>query len=179
MSFLLSLLNSQPYITPPSLAGWVVWFALLGVLVWLGLAWRGLAPERRRLGWIGLLLLAAAVPLTGLFAGMRMPAGTALPLPGLPAEPGVTRLEHVSHSAAADEVDDLVAVPLPHRRNVERIVVAVGVRAGPGRSVVGRQAQLPGEAGQGVVVDQAAGGERVDDRRRGAVGGLGDLPMST
>jgi len=90
MSFLLSLLTSQPYFTPPSLAGWVVWFALLGVTLWLAMAWRGLAPEGRRSVWIGLFALAAATPLAGLFAGIRLPAGAALPLPGLPAEPGVT-----------------------------------------------------------------------------------------
>lgn len=88
MSILFSLLDSIPApLWPASLVGWLGWFAFLAALIWLLWVWRAHLPSRET-QHIGLLVgLAILVPLTNLFIGLRLPAGEALPLPGIPQEP--------------------------------------------------------------------------------------------
>ncbi len=88
MSILFSLLDSIPApLWPTSLVGWAGWFAFLGMLVWLLWVWRAYVPVQES-QHVGLLVgLALLIPLTNLFIGLRLPAGAALPLPGIPQEP--------------------------------------------------------------------------------------------
>ena len=86
MSFLSPILETLPYLTAPTLFGWVVWLLLLGVTGYSLYTWR-----RHRLAWkgrewgifFGLLVLA---PLTVLFFGLRISPSTALPPPGVPID---------------------------------------------------------------------------------------------
>lgn len=72
---------------PASLLGWLGFALLIGWLVWLASAWKSYHPH-----WTGRTLgilfgLALAGMLANLFLGLRLPAGSALPLPGIPQEP--------------------------------------------------------------------------------------------
>ena len=75
------------------------------------------------------------------------------------AEAGVARLEDVAHAAAADEVDDLVAVPSGDWEDLERVgwgqlgfvARARGGRAA-GQPVFVLETELASEAGEGVVL---------------------------
>ena len=86
MSFLSPILETLPYLTMPTLFGWVVWFFLLGVTGYSLYTWR-----RYRLAWkgrewgifFGLLVLA---PLTVLIFGLQISSSTALPPPGVPID---------------------------------------------------------------------------------------------
>ena len=84
MSFLSPILETLPYLTMPSLFGWVVWFFLLGMTGYSLYAWRQYHLEWKGREWgifFGLLVLA---PLTVLIFGLRISSGTALPPPGVP-----------------------------------------------------------------------------------------------
>lgn len=87
MAAILTFLTDSPYLElPPSIAGWVVWLMMGGALGWLAWYGRGYPrPWRERIGWF--LLLAVGALLANLFAGVRLPAGAALPVPGLPIAP--------------------------------------------------------------------------------------------
>ncbi|MBN1148605.1 MAG: PAS domain-containing protein [Anaerolineales bacterium] len=88
MSPFFTLISSFPYIElPQGLIGWVGFIALLGVIFLLLWKWRHLnAPRERRQIALLVVLLIAAIP-TSLFIGLRLPAGSALPPPGLPQNP--------------------------------------------------------------------------------------------
>lgn len=84
MSFLSPILQTLPYLTAPTLFGWVVWSLLLGITgsslyVWrrYHLSWKG-----RQWGmFFGLLVLA---PIAVLLVGFHITSSTALPTPGIP-----------------------------------------------------------------------------------------------
>ncbi len=87
MTVLLTLLTAPPYLDPPpSAAGWVVWLIMGGILGLVTYRWRGYQrPLRERSSWFFLFLAGAF--LANLFFGLRLPAGAALPVPGLPIAP--------------------------------------------------------------------------------------------
>lgn len=94
MSFIATLLTGFPYPLPPTLPGWGVWLALLGLVLFTLYYWRGSQPAWDRRSWLILFGLLLLVPLTSLFVGLRLPAGSALPLPNFPAahSPGSTMM---------------------------------------------------------------------------------------
>src|SRR5258708_14784966 len=86
MSFIFTLLAGFPNLLLPTLFGWLVWLGLLGLVRVCLLRWRQMNSSWTRRSWgliIGLLIL---VPLTSLFIGVRLPSGSALPLPNFPAD---------------------------------------------------------------------------------------------
>ncbi len=82
------LFKNTSYIEQPNgLIGWLGWLIFLGGVIFL--LWRWL-PYNKKMGrtqWIIFAVLAALLPLTNLFLGLRLPIGTALPPPGLPVDP--------------------------------------------------------------------------------------------
>ncbi len=86
MSFIFTLLAGFPNLLLPTFFGWIVWLALLGLIVFLLIHGKGIHPAWTARSWgllIGLLIL---IPITSLFIGVRLPAGSALPLPNFPAD---------------------------------------------------------------------------------------------
>ncbi len=84
MSFLSPILQTLPYLTAPTLIGWVVWVLLLGVTGYSLYAWRRYHVSWRGRQWgifIGLLVLA---PFAVLLVGFHLSSSTALPAPGIP-----------------------------------------------------------------------------------------------
>ena len=84
MSFLSPILQTLPYLTVPTLFGWIVWFLLLIVTGYSVYAWRRyhLAWKGRQWGiFLGLVILA---PISVLLAGFHITSSTALPTPGIP-----------------------------------------------------------------------------------------------
>jgi PAS domain S-box-containing protein len=87
MTPLLFLLADPPYLEPPaSLAGWLGWIFLLGINLAALLRWRKYQGGGGRRVLLH-VLLAALVPLTSLFLGVRLSSGAALPAPGIPEAP--------------------------------------------------------------------------------------------
>ena len=87
MQFLATLFDNRAYLNPLSLAGWMVWLGLAGLLVVLLLSWRRYQPAWTRQHWGILVALIVATPLTALFFGIKLTTGSALPMPGMPVEP--------------------------------------------------------------------------------------------
>ena len=87
MQFLATLFDNHAYLNPLSLAGWMVWLGLAGLLVVLLLSWRRYQPAWTRQHWGILVALIVATPLTALFFGIKLTTGSALPMPGMPVEP--------------------------------------------------------------------------------------------
>lgn len=88
MTPLITLLDSLPALsTPATLAGWLGWFVFLAGTVWGVYRWRHYQAALNRHAWLALGALIVLTPLAVLFFGLRLPAGAALPLPNLPAEP--------------------------------------------------------------------------------------------
>ena len=87
MQFVLSLLDNLAYLNPISLAGWMVWLGLAGLLVVSLLSWRKYNPEWKPQFWGILAALIIAAPPAALFFGLEFSTGSALPMPGLPEEP--------------------------------------------------------------------------------------------
>jgi signal transduction histidine kinase/HAMP domain-containing protein len=85
MSFIFTLLTGFPYPILPTLGGWLAWLLLLGLLILL--LYRA-APFQTWKGreWGILIGLLIAAPVTGLFIGIQLPAGSALPLPNFPTD---------------------------------------------------------------------------------------------
>lgn len=89
MSFELTLLsgpNNSP-ILPNTLAGWLGWIVLFGVLAWGVYSSREEGQDWGRQKWYMLAALAVLVPLASLFFIFRLPFGNVLPPPELPVEP--------------------------------------------------------------------------------------------
>ena len=86
MSFFLTLLAGIAFPAPPTLAGWVVWVFLLGVLVYALVAWRTYQPAWNGREWGIFIAFLVLIPLTSLFIGLRLTSASARPLPGLPAD---------------------------------------------------------------------------------------------
>ncbi len=88
MTPLITLLDSLPALpTPATLAGWLGWFVLLAGVLWGVYRWRHYQSVLDQRAWMALGLLVVLTPLAALFFGLRLPAGSALPVPNLPAEP--------------------------------------------------------------------------------------------
>jgi signal transduction histidine kinase len=86
MRFVQTLLGSLPYLNPLSMAGWMVWLGLAGLLVVLLISWRRYQPAWDSRNWGILVTLIIAAPLTALFIGINITTGNTLPMPGMPAE---------------------------------------------------------------------------------------------
>ena len=86
MSFFVTLLAGIAFPAPPTLAGWVVWVFLLGVLVYALVAWRTYQPAWNGREWGIFIAFLVLIPLTSLFIGLRLTSASARPLPGLPAD---------------------------------------------------------------------------------------------
>ena len=87
MQFLASLLTNLAYLNPISIAGWLVWFGLAGLLIYFLLSWRTFNHASNPRAWGIFLALLLATPIAVLFLGLEFPTGSALPIPGLPEEP--------------------------------------------------------------------------------------------
>ena len=84
MSFLSPIFQTLPYLTAPTLFGWVVWLLLLGVTGYSLYFWRRyhLSWKGRQWGmFFGLLVLA---PIAVLLVGFQITSSMSLPTPGLP-----------------------------------------------------------------------------------------------
>ena len=86
MTFFVTLLAGIAFPAPPTLAGWVVWVFLLGVLVYALVAWRTYQPAWNGREWGIFIAFLVLIPLTSLFIGLRLTSASARPLPGLPAD---------------------------------------------------------------------------------------------
>ncbi len=91
MQFVATLLNRLAYFESASLAGWLVWFGLAGLLAVSLYSWRNYHPRlNQRARWI-LFTLAVLTPIATLFLGLEFQTSASLPVPGIPAEaPGST-----------------------------------------------------------------------------------------
>ena len=91
MQFIATLLTRLAYIDTPSLAGWLVWVGLAGLLAFLLSNWRKYHSKiSQRNTWV-LIALALFTPIATLFLGLEFSSGGALPVPGIPAQaPGST-----------------------------------------------------------------------------------------
>jgi PAS domain S-box-containing protein len=87
MDFIGTLLGGIFYMPAPSALGWLVWFLFLGLTGYALYRWRALQPPIKGRAWGIFVALLLLVPLTSLFIGIRLPSGSALPPPGVPAEP--------------------------------------------------------------------------------------------
>ena len=86
MEFLFTLLAGIAFPAPPTLAGWIVWFSLLGVLAYALSRWRIYQPVWKGRDWGIFFAFLLLIPLTSLFIGLRLTSASARPLPGLPAD---------------------------------------------------------------------------------------------
>jgi signal transduction histidine kinase len=86
MQFVATLLGNVPYLNLLSVAGWMVWLGLAGLLVVLLISWRRYQPAWRSQNWGILAALIVAAPLTALFFGFDFKTGNALPMPGMPSD---------------------------------------------------------------------------------------------
>jgi signal transduction histidine kinase len=86
MKFLFTLLTGIAFPAPPTLVGWFVWLALLGILVYMLLHWRSYQPVWKGREWGIFIVFFILIPLTSLLIGVRLTSASARPLPGLPAD---------------------------------------------------------------------------------------------
>ena len=86
MDFLFTLLAGIAFPATPTLAGWVVWALLLGILVYALFLWREYQPKWKGREWGFFLAFLILIPLTSLFIGLRLTSASARPLPGVPAD---------------------------------------------------------------------------------------------
>jgi PAS domain S-box-containing protein len=87
MDFIGSLLGGTFYMPAPSLVGMLVWFLFLGLVIYALYRWRAVQPPIKGRAWGIFFGALFFVPVASLFFGFRLPSGSALPIPGLPAEP--------------------------------------------------------------------------------------------
>ncbi len=91
MQFVATLLNRLAYFEAASLAGWLVWIGLAGLLAVALYGWRTYHQTMDLRAWWLFATLAFLTPLTTLFLGLEYQTGSSLPVPGIPAEaPGST-----------------------------------------------------------------------------------------
>ncbi|HEY3311670.1 MAG TPA: ATP-binding protein [Anaerolineales bacterium] len=88
MEIILWLFDTYPTpFWPITIVGWLGWFIFLGLISWL--VWNRrhlqLPWNARNIGLLG--AMAFLVIICNLFVGIRLPLGSALPLPGIPQEP--------------------------------------------------------------------------------------------
>jgi len=87
MQFLATLLTDLAYLNPLSLAGWLVWFGLAGLLGVSLFNWQKYQAEWNGRAWLILAVLFVAAVFTALFLGLDFTTGATLPVPGLPEKP--------------------------------------------------------------------------------------------
>jgi len=92
MEFLFSLYAGIAFLAPPTLAGWVLWLALVGLLVNALYRWRAYQPVWKGREWGFFVAFLILVALTGLFIGLRLSSASTRPPPGLPAHAPGTAL---------------------------------------------------------------------------------------
>src|SRR3990172_6719136 len=84
MDFLFTLLASIAFPAPPTLAGWVVWLSILGILVYALFRWRTNQPAWTLRKW-GFFFTFLILTLITSFFILRPFSASARPLPSLPA----------------------------------------------------------------------------------------------
>jgi signal transduction histidine kinase len=82
MEFIFTLLAGIPFPSLPTPVGWVVWVALLGILIFVLLRQRA----QQQISWGLFLTFFVLIPITTLFIGLRLTNASARPLPVLPAD---------------------------------------------------------------------------------------------
>lgn len=87
MQFLPWLLDHLAYINPISLAGWMVWLGLAGLLAVALISWRKYHADWNARLWGLFTALLIAAPFASLFLGLQFSTSSALPMPGVPEEP--------------------------------------------------------------------------------------------
>ncbi len=82
---LLQLFPAQSILLPTGVLGWLVWLALIAATVFI--SWRAGGPKNiwGRREWLRLALLVVLTPVSILIFTLRLPAGSALPIPDLGA----------------------------------------------------------------------------------------------
>ena len=87
MKLLLSLMTSYPYIDLPfHPAGWIGWFAFLGLIIAGLFRWWDKNSQKSSWQMVMLVILILVTPFASLFFGIKFPEETLLPFPGLPVE---------------------------------------------------------------------------------------------
>lgn len=84
MSFLSPILQTLPYLTAPTLFGWVVWMMVLGLTGYCLFTWRSYHFSWKGRQWGIFTALLILSPFTVLLVGFHISFGTALPAPGIP-----------------------------------------------------------------------------------------------
>ena len=87
MQFLPWLLEHLAYINPLSIAGWMVWLGLAGLLAVALISWRKYHADWNARSWGLFAALMLAAPFASLFLGLQFSTSSALPMPGVPEEP--------------------------------------------------------------------------------------------
>src|SRR5258706_13891245 len=86
MEFLFSLLAGIAFPALPTLAGWVIWLFLFGLLVYTVFRWRADQPAWSVREWGFFIFFLIVTALTSLFIGLILSSSSARPLPGFPSE---------------------------------------------------------------------------------------------
>lgn len=86
MEPILTLFSFSPTpFLPTSWPSWLGWFVFLVLLIWLVWKWRAYQAARDSKTWL-IFLSFLLLCLFNLFIGIRLPAGTSMPQPGIPQE---------------------------------------------------------------------------------------------
>jgi signal transduction histidine kinase len=72
---------------PASIVGWLGWLVFLGLLIWLVQTWQPVQFVWDKRTWGIFAVLAVLVVIANVFLPIRLPAGAALSMPGMPQEP--------------------------------------------------------------------------------------------
>jgi PAS domain S-box-containing protein len=76
MKFILSILNFSGYLeSPQGVLGWILWFVLAAVIIWLLFRWRKYHPKWTERSTLVIFVFLVFVPLTALFVGLQFPDG--------------------------------------------------------------------------------------------------------
>jgi len=88
MEIITTLLSPDAFVEPPQgIFGWVLWFGLLFLNLFLLWRWRIYNKPMNEQRWGLIILLGLLTPLTSLFIGLRLPPGVVSPPPGVPVDP--------------------------------------------------------------------------------------------
>ncbi|MBN2499898.1 MAG: HAMP domain-containing protein [Anaerolineales bacterium] len=88
MEYFFSLWSETRFFTyPQTLVGWIGWFALAGLLLFLLWRSRHYHDTWKAHQWVLLVLFFLITPFTALLFGVRLPSGNALPIPSFPLVP--------------------------------------------------------------------------------------------
>ena len=84
MSFLSPILDTLPYMSLPASVGWVLWFGLLGLIIYSLSRWKGFHTSWTRREWGFFVALLISAPIGNLLFGLRFSSMETLPIPGIP-----------------------------------------------------------------------------------------------